>query len=107
VQPKIIDVIGSTIFRKFFDKIPQNDSRKKELYETFKILRQDCLRGDKIPHNLWPLVYVKKYRIKNLWRYPLRSGWRLVYTILGQKDGFVVCILEAFSHQEYDKRFGY
>ena len=107
MSTKIIDVIGSIEFRKFFDKIPQTDPRKKELYNTFKILKEDCLRGDKISHNLWPASYVKNYKIKNLWRYPLRSGWRIVYTILGQNDGFVVCILEAFSHQEYEKRFGY
>jgi hypothetical protein len=50
---------------------------------------------------------MKKYKIKNLWRLPLRSGWRLVYTIIGEKDGFVVCIIEAFSHKDYEKRFGY
>lgn len=65
------------------------------------------MRGNKIPHNRWPDAYIRKYRIKNLWRYPLRSGWRIVYTILGQKDSFVVCVLESFSHQEYEKRFGY
>jgi hypothetical protein len=37
----------------------------------------------------------------------MRSGLRIVYTISSQKGGFVVCILEVFSHQEYEKRFGY
>ena len=106
-KKKAKDVIGSIEFRKFLDQIPQNDPRKKEFLEAFKILKEDCLRGNKIPHDRWPAIYVRKYRIKNLWRYPLRSGWRLVYTILGQKDGFLICILEAFSHQEYEKRFGY
>lgn len=98
---------NSIEFRKSFDQIPQNNPRKKEFHEAFKILKEDCLRGNKIPHNRWPTIYTRKYRIKNLWRYPLRSGWRLVYTVLGQKDDFVVCILKAFSHQEYEKRFGY
>ncbi len=106
-KKKADDVIGSIEFRKFFDQIPQNDPRKKEFRDEFKILKEDCLRGNKIPHDRWPTIYVRKYRIKNLWRYPLRSGWRLVYVVLSQKDGFVVCILEAYSHQEYEKRFGY
>lgn len=104
---KASDVIGSLEFRKFFDSVPQDDPRKREFLEAFKILKEDCLRGNKIPHDRWPLTYVRKYKIKNLMRYPLRSGWRITYTILGQKDGFVVCILEAFSHQEYEKRFCY
>ena len=106
-KKKAIDVIGSIEFRKFFDQIPQYDPRKKEFLEIFKFLKEDCSRGNKIPHDRWPAIYIRKYRIKNLWRYPLRSGWRLMYTILSQKDGFLVCVLEAFSHQEYDKRFGY
>ena len=106
-KKKADDVIGSIEFRKFFDQIPQNDRRKKEFRDEFKILKEDCLHGNKIPHDRWPTIYVRKYRIKNLWRYPLQSGWRLVYVVLSQKDGFVVCILEAYSHQEYKKRFGY
>lgn len=50
-KKKVNDVIGSIEFKKFFDCIPQNDPRKKEFYEIFKILKEDCLRGDKIPHN--------------------------------------------------------
>jgi len=48
---KINDVIGSIEFRKFFDHIPQNDPMKKEFLEVFKILKEDCLRGNKIPHD--------------------------------------------------------
>lgn len=101
------DIIGSIEFRKFYDSILQSDPRKNEFLDAFKILQENCLQGNKIPHDRWPRKYTRKYGIKNLWRYPLRSGWRIVYTVLSQKDGFVVCILEAFSHQEYEKRFGY
>lgn len=104
---KVNDVIGSVGFRNFLDQIPQNDPMKKEFLDAFKTLKEDCLRGDKIPHNRWPQIYIRKYKVNNLWRYPLRSGWRLVYTIFGQKNGFIVCVLEAFSHQEYEKRFSY
>ncbi|MGI0087137.1 MAG: hypothetical protein ACREBI_04145 [Nitrosotalea sp.] len=106
-KKKAIDVIGSIEFRKFYDDMAQDDPKKKELFDAFKILKEDCLRGNKIPHDRWPLTYSRKYGIKNLWRYSMRSGWRMVYTILNQKDGFVVCILEVFSHQEYEKRFDY
>lgn len=101
------NIIGSIEFRRFYDNIAQDDPKKKELLDAFKILKEDCLRGNKIPHDRWPLTYTRKYGIKNLWRYPMRSGWRIVYTVLNQKEGFVVCILEAFSHQEYEKRFSY
>ncbi len=107
MKKRASDVIGSIEFRRFYDSIAQDDPKKKEFLDAFKILKEDCLRGNKIPHDRWPLTYARKYGIKNLWRYPLRSGWRIVYTISSQKRGFVVCILEVFSHQEYEKRFGY
>lgn len=50
-KKKANDVIGSVEFRKFFDQIPQNDPRRKEFLEAFKILKEDCLRGNKIPHD--------------------------------------------------------
>lgn len=101
------DVLGTIEFRKFFNRLPENESRKKELIETFKILKENCLRGDRIPYELWPRSYIKKYNITNLWRLPLRSGWRLIYTIIGEDNDFIVCVLEVFSHSEYEKRFGY
>ncbi|MDE1763715.1 MAG: hypothetical protein KGH88_05675 [Thaumarchaeota archaeon] len=100
------NVIGSIEFRRFYDSIYENDL-KKEFSDAFKILKEDCLRGNKIPHSHWPSTYVRKYGIRNLWIYPMRSGWRITYTILQQEGGIVVCILEAFSHREYEKRFGY
>lgn len=107
MSKRVKDVIGTKEFRKFFNQILENESRKRELRDAFKTLRENCLIGDKITHNLWPQSYIKKYKIKNLWRFPLHSGWRLVYTIIGEKDGFVVCIIEALPHKEYEKRFGY
>jgi hypothetical protein len=107
VSKRAKDVIGTKEFRKLFNQISENEPQKRELHNAFKTLQEDCLCGNKITHDLWPQSYIKKYKIKNLWRLPLRSGWRLVYTIMGEKDGFVVCIIEAFSHKEYEKRFGY
>ncbi|MDE1818754.1 MAG: hypothetical protein KGI19_09145 [Thaumarchaeota archaeon] len=50
MKKKTIDAICSIEFRKFLDQIPQNDPRKMEFLEAFKILKKDCLRGNKISH---------------------------------------------------------
>lgn len=65
-KKKANDVIGSIEFGQFLDKISHNDPSKKEFLEAFKILKEDCLRGNKISHDRWPAIYVRKYRIKNL-----------------------------------------
>jgi Txe/YoeB family toxin of Txe-Axe toxin-antitoxin module len=70
-------------------------------------LKKDPLVGIKIPYGLWPKVYIKKYNIKNLRKYDLPNGWRLVYTIKEDEVIILSIILEWFNHKEYEKRFGY
>lgn len=100
-------VVGTIEFTKFLDKMPESEPRKKELHNILKVLKENYLSGNKIPHKQWPQTYIKKYKIKNLWRFEMKSGWRLVYTIIAEKDVLAVCIIEAFSHAEYEKRFSY
>lgn len=105
---KIADSInGTTEFVKFFDKISNSDPRKKELDSIFKTLKENCLCGNKIPHKQWPQEYIKKYNVKNLWRFEMKSGWRLIYTIISENGKISVCVIEVFSHDDYEKRFSY
>jgi len=101
------DVGGTNEFRTYFKSLSDTDPLKKELREAFMVLKEDCLSGQKIQRDKWPPVYVKKYQINNLWRYALQSGWRLIYTIIGEPDGLVVSVLEVFSHKDYEERFEY
>ena len=101
------DVVGTVEFRRFFEKIPRTEPRRKELVSAFKILKENCLSGNKIPHKLWPQVYIKKYGIKNLWRFEMKQGCRMTYTILEEKGALIVCIIEVFSHNDYEKKFSY
>jgi len=107
MSSKVKDVGGTDDFRSYFQALSDTDPLKKELREAFTILKEDCLSGQKIQRGKWPVKYVKKYNITNLWRYALRSGWRLVYTIIGEPDGLIVSVLEIFPHKEYEERFGY
>lgn len=105
---KAKDVTGSDDFGPFFKGLRDDDPFKIEIKNAIKILFEDCLRGEKIEHDRWPDYYIKKYKIRNLWRYELLDGKRLVYTILGSTNGFTVSIIEAFvNHTEYDRRFDY
>lgn len=101
------DVGGTTEFRTYLQSLSDTDPLKKELQKAFMILKEDCLSGQKIERNKWPAVYVNKYKINNLWRYALQSGWRLIYTIIGEPDGLIISVLEVFSHKDYEERFGY
>ena len=70
-------------------------------------LRRDPFCGARIPKTLWPIEYVKRYRINNLWKYNLPNAWRLVYTVKGSEVEILAVFIEWMSHTEYERRFGY
>lgn len=98
--------------REAFDKLKGGTFEDKKLYglldRAIDDLKKDPLVGVKVPRNLWPKLYVRKYGIDNLRKYDLPNGWRLIYTVRGNSVEIVAVILEWFaSHKEYEKRFGY
>lgn len=100
-------ITGVMEFNKYFANLYETDPLKKELRAVFEMLKNNPLSGTKIPHDLWPKTYKKKYKITNLWKYDLSGSWRLVYTFTTEVDFKSIGMLEVFSHKEYAKRFGY
>ena len=70
-------------------------------------LKENPYCGIKIPKNLWPKNYTRKYSIDNLWKYDLPNAWRLIYTISKDEVKILAIILEWCSHKEYERIFGY
>jgi len=70
-------------------------------------ITENPLCGIKIPYKLWPKEYISKYDIKVLYKYDLPNGWRLTYTIKGQKIEIISVIIEWFCHKKYERKFKY
>jgi len=102
-----ISVRGAPDFMKFFNLLDKQSVIYQEINEALDLLKKDYAKGDKIPRDHWPKKYIKEHQIHSLFRYKLRSGWRLVYTVSGTKYEKACTILEAFDHKQYEKRFGY
>ena len=102
-----ISVRGAPDFMKFFNLLDKQSVIYQEINEALDLLKKDYAKGDKIPRDHWPKKYIKEHQIHTLFRYKLRSGWRLVYTVSGTKYEKACTILEAFDHKQYEKRFGY
>lgn len=96
---------------KEFEDLKTNKFVDKKLYDfidrAISDLKKNPLVGIKIPKSLWPKEYVKKYDIRNLQKYDLPNGWRLIYTIKTDEIKILSIILEWFSHKNYEKRFKY
>lgn len=71
-------------------------------------LEKNAFCGIQIPKKLIPEEYSKKFGVKNLWKYDLPRGWRLIYSVRKEEIFIVSLIVEWFtSHKEYERRFKY
>ncbi len=107
---KRVKFIEEKLFRAYQELksgTSEEHSLSLELDNAISELRQDPFCGTRIPRRLWPVEYTRKYHITNLWKYDLKQGWRLVYTLEGNEIEIVSILLEWFSHKNYEKRFGY
>jgi len=66
-------------------KAGTNDERDLHRFLTraFKDIQENAFCGIQIPKKQIPKVYLKKYGIKNVWKYNLPNAWRLIYSIKG------------------------
>ena len=70
--------------KKAFDKLKNSEFRDlhKFLQRAFKdVERNPTGSGISIRKELIPEVYRKKYRVRNLFKYDLPAGWRLLYSV--------------------------
>lgn len=97
--------------KEAFYKLENGDNQEKELFkvinQAFDNIESNAFCGIQIPKNLIPEEYATKYGVKNLWKYDLPKGWRLIYSIKGDEIIVVSLILEWFNHKEYERRFKY
>ena len=90
-----------------FNALNEADPIKKSIKRAIQDLSTNAFAGIKIPKRLFPKEYLQKYNAKNLWKYDLPKGWRLIYTIKADEIQIITLILEWFDHKEYERRFGY
>lgn len=92
-------------------KLQKGSFEEQKLFESISIaisdLKKNPLCGIRIKSKLFPKDYKKRYELTNLWKYNLPNGWRLICTLLGDKEKIVSMIIEWMKHKNYDRRFGY
>ena len=96
--------------KKAFYKLENGDNSEKELFrlmnQAIDNIEENAFCGIHLPKRLIPEAYIKK-NIKNLWKYDLPRGWRLMYSIVNEELVVVSIVLEWFDHKEYERRFKY
>ena len=77
------------------------------ILRAFRDIEDNVFCGIQIPKRLIPDYYIKKYNIKNLWKYNLPDAWRLIYSVKGKDLLVFSIILEWMDHKTYERRFKY
>ena len=107
IKPSKVQFISEEL-EKDYESLPEDDFLKKSIKRAINDLKQNAFCGLQIPKKLIPHEYIKKYYIKNLWKYDLPNGWRLMYTITFENEvELISAILEWFNHKRYERRFNY
>ena len=75
----------------------------KMLNQAIGNIKENAFCGINLPKRLIPI----EYSVKNLWKYDLPKGWRLLYSITNEEIEVVSIILEWLDHKNYERRFKY
>jgi len=107
IKPSQVVFISEEL-EKEYEELPKGDQIKKSIKRAIEDLKQNAFWGIQIPKRLIPEEYIKRYNAKNLWKYDLPNGWRLIYTITNENEiELISAILEWFDHKDYERRFQY
>lgn len=97
--------------KKAFLSLKDSKGDERELYEflvrAFNDIEENAFCGIQIPKKLIPREYVRKYNVKNLWKYNLPNAWRLLYSIEASDIMVIAIVLEWRGHKDYERKFGY
>lgn len=107
IRPSKVIFADGEIEKEFYS-LDKEDELRRFIERAIKDIQLNAFCGIQIPKRLIPREYVQKYGIKNLWKYDLPDGWRVVYSVTTPtKVEIVSIILEWFDHKGYERRFGY
>jgi len=107
IKPSDGVIFADSATEEAFNSLPENDWLKKAIERAIEKLKENVFTGQKIKNELIPKEYVKKYRVNNIWWYPLPNAWRLIYSIAADKVEILAVIIEYMDHKNYERRFNY
>lgn len=101
-------VFAEPSLEKAFNELAENSPLKNSIRNAIKNIKENIFTGDQIQKYRIPKEYIKKYKINNLWWYPLANAWRLVYSITNSSDIEVLAVIIKYcDHKEYERIFHY
>ena len=91
----------------FISSLKEGSHLLKIIDDGLDVLKWNMFAGERIEKMKFPRFYVQKYGVNNLFKFNLDSKTRLIYTLVAEKTGVAVVVLEILDHKRYEERFGY
>ena len=92
---------------EFIKSLRKGSYLEKIIRKGIATLKENMFAGKKIEKRKFPKYYIAKYGIRNLYKMNLDAHTRLIYTLVSEKTGVAVIVLEILDHKQYERRFGY
>ncbi|HHQ44713.1 MAG TPA: hypothetical protein ENN13_01075 [Candidatus Altiarchaeales archaeon] len=97
--------------QKAFQQLEDAKGDERRLFDllvrAFEDIEENAFCGIQIPKKQIPKEYLKKYGVRNLWKYDLPNAWRLIYSIESSQVIVISIVLEWMDHKNYERRFNY
>ena len=107
IKPSEVTFADDRIEKSFLE-LDETSEIKRFIKRSIRDIKTNAFCGIQIPKRLIPKEYIKKYGIRNLWKYDLPDGWRLLYSITTPtKVEILSIIIEWFNHKDHERRFKY
>ena len=93
---------------ELYSSLSEQDDFRKAIDRGLDALKENMFAGEIIRKRQIPKCYVRKFGVNNLYRLKLDRKRRCCYTLVADREGFKVIVLEVFpDHKSYNRRFGY
>lgn len=104
-KPSCVKAVKDVV--KYISSLEDDSYLCQLIDKALDVLKANMFAGETIEKRKFPIIYVQKYAITNLYKYNLDASNRLTYTLVADNSGTAIVVLEILNHKEYEKRFGY
>ena len=102
-----IKFVNEKIENSFKDLEKTDPELHKFVFRALGDIENNAFCGIQIPKRTIPEDYIKKFGIRNAWKYNLPGAWRLIYSIENAGISVISIVLEWMDHKTYERRFKY